>query len=351
MANNGQVQPGAPAEVDDTVLGVEDGEDCAGVTHEAGSKPAPVDIIWAIDNSGSMVFEAQAVQDNMNRFTDQIAAAGIDAHVAVISADGPPGFIPDPDVPIPGALDTLQGVCIPAPLGSGNCPEDTNMPGYMRVNFQVQSTDALMRLIEFYPEYKQVLRQKSIKYFAVVTDDESYLTAPEFTTMVEALDPGWLDSWKFFGVFCFDTACFGFPPPCDAAGNVYKELVDQTGGTAGSLCLGQMGFGPVFDALAETVIETTELACEWEIPPPPGDEVFRKERVNVQYTPGAGGAPEDIYWVETAADCGEKGGWYYDDHEAPTKVQACPSDCSRMKVDFTGKVDIRFGCLTIARPD
>jgi hypothetical protein len=70
----------------------------------------------------------------------------------------------------------------------------------------------------------------------------------------------------------------------------------------------------------------------------------------VRYTPG-GGAPEDIYWVENASLCGDKGGWYYDSNEAPTKLQACATTCDRVKVDMAGKIEVRFGCLTIVRPD
>ena len=133
-------------------------------------------------------------------------------------------------------------------------------------------------------------------------------------------------------------------------GVIYQELVDRTGGIAGSLCQGQSDFKSVFDALAQTIVQHIELACEWDIPPVPAGETFAKNKVNVRYTPG-GSAPEDIYWVDNPSLCGDKGGWYYDSNEAPTKLQACATTCERVKHDMAGKIEVRFGCLTIVRPD
>lgn len=336
-----------------------EGAECAGVTQEAHTGPAPVDIIFALDNSGSMTFEATEVQGHMNAFAMGIIAAGIDVHVVIISDIGPPGFIMDPNqppppfpFPFPVPTGVSNGVCIGTPLGSGSCPDDTNLPGYLHVPVEVQSHDALFQLIMQFPNYQSSLRTTSLKYFAVVTDDESSMLADQFTQMVSTLAPGWFNSWKFFGVFCHPNECtVGFPEaPCVNPGVVYQQLVDQTGGIAGSLCQGQSDFKSVFDALAQTVVQNIELACEWAIPPVPMGETFAKNKVNVRYTPG-GGAPEDIYWVETPAMCGDKGGWYYDDNTTPTKLQACAATCDRVKHDMAGKIEVRFGCLTIVRPD
>lgn len=334
-----------------------EGAECAGITQEAHTGPAPVDIIFALDNSGSMTFEAGEVQGHMNAFAMGIIDAGIDVHVVILSQIGPPGFINDPSMPpppfpfpFPVPTGVSNGVCIGTPLGSGNCPDDTNLPGYLHVPVTVESHDALQHLIMQFPNYQSSLRTTSLKYFAVVTDDESQVTAEQFTMDVSTLAPGWFDSWKFFGVFCHDTMCLGFPPPCENPGVIYQQLVDQTGGIAGNLCQGQSDFKSVFDALAQTVVQNVELACEWAIPAVPMGETFQRNKVNVRYTPG-GGAPEDIYYVSEPAMCGDKGGWFYDNPDAPTKVQACAATCDRVKHDMAGKIEVRFGCLTIVRPD
>ncbi len=319
--------------------GLADGGECDAVSQQAENGFAPIDIIWAIDNSGSMTFEAGEVQNNMNAFANHILNYGLDVHVAVLSEPGPPN-------PFGGT----NGVCIPPPLGSGQCPTDTNLPIFLRVDVSVQSTDSLFKLIQHYPDYKPVLRKKSLKYFAVVSDDESNMQSMQFIQQVGQLEPGWFDTWKFFAVVCDGTPCFGFPPPCETTGAVYMDLANVTGGTIGSLCQGQSNFGSVFQALASTIVQQTELACEWDIPPPPDGQMFERNKVNVRYTPGTGGPPRDIYWVETASECGPEGGWYYDDNDAPTSVQVCKVNCDQMKSDTNGKVDVLFGCFTIAVP-
>lgn len=322
---------------------VRDGGECAAVKETTENTLAPVDIIWAIDNSGSMTLEAQGVQDNMNLFANGILNSGIDVHVVVISVDGPPQAI------IPGLIG-VNGVCIPPPLGSGNpCPGggDSNPPIYMHVSDEVDSHNALEKIIQHYPTYKPILRQDAVKYFAVVTDDEANLDAATFTQQLNALDPGFITTWKFFGVFCVG----GCPVlgACANTGNTYNQLVQQTGGLAGDLCAGQNGFQPVFNQLSQSVVTGAELRCEWDIPPPPPGETFNQNQVNVQYTPG-GGAPEQFGFAGDATGCGVQDGWYYDDANAPTRVIACPETCTRIKGDLSGTVDVLFGCDTVQIP-
>src|SRR5690606_21962630 len=49
-----------------------DPEECAAVSEQAQNQFAPVDIIFAIDTSGSMTEEKNFVQQNMNMFSQQI---------------------------------------------------------------------------------------------------------------------------------------------------------------------------------------------------------------------------------------------------------------------------------------
>ena len=78
---------------------------CVGITQTAENKLLPADIIFALDNSGSMDAEAKFVQANMNIFSYGIPPH-IDPHVVVISAD----------------TSDDNGVCIDPPLGSGSGP-------------------------------------------------------------------------------------------------------------------------------------------------------------------------------------------------------------------------------------
>jgi hypothetical protein len=96
-------------------------------------------------------------------------------------------------------------------------------------------------------------------------------------------------------------------------------------------------------------IRATALPCEVVIPPAPAGETFDRDKVNVDYTPGAGGSAETIPYVKTAAGCGTGAGWYYDDDTSPTKVMYCPSTCKTIQGDTKAKVDVAFGCKTIIR--
>lgn len=320
--------------------GTNAGGGCAAVSQTAENKVLPVDIIWAIDTSDSMVNELQAVQDNMNIFASSILNQGIDVHVVVIAKPGKPDggtiFNPDP------------GLCIGAPLATGVCPGGSKPPAYQHVEDSVGSNNALNKIINNYSKYKGTLRQNAVKYFSVVSDDDATdgpnNSAAAFINSVSTLDPGWFDSWKFFGVFC--TGACGVFLACADTGKVYNDLVAQKGGIAGDLCGGNSnGFAAVFTALAQTVIQGKQLDCAWGIPAPPPGQTFDQTKVNVNYTP-SGGKPGPIYHVNTIADCGPMGGWYYDDNAKPTEVRVCPNTCSTIKTDQGGKIDILFGCDT-----
>jgi hypothetical protein len=305
---------------------------CAAVTQEAETKKQPADIIWALDNSGSMLTEAQAVQDNMNIFAQQIIASGIDVRVVILS---------NPQTIILG-IPIGNGVCVSAPLGSGQCPNDSLPPRYLHLPVNVGSWDALNLLTSKYPEYKSMLRPEASKTFVVVTDDNATAApnnnAAAFSAAVTALDPVMFKKWTLSGVYC-STPCLN----CAAVGTVYEDLRKQTGGVSGDMCL--TDFAPVFKALAEAVITGSKLACEWAIPPPPLGQTFDPKLVNVIYTPD-GQASRDLFNVPSPADCGTQGGWFYDDNAKPTKVLACPSTCTEIQADLKAKIAVAFGCKT-----
>jgi hypothetical protein len=322
------IGPGTPS---DAALPPADAA-CAAVTQEAETKKQPADIIWALDNSGSMLTEAQAVQDNMNIFAQQIIASGIDVRVVILS---------NPQTIILG-IPIGIGVCVGAPLGSGQCPNDSLPPKYLHLPVSVGSHDALNLLIDRYGEYKSMLRPDASKTFVVVTDDEATAapnnSAAAFTAAVTALDPVLFKKWTFSGVYC-SSNCLN----CSGVGTVYDQLKQQTGGVSGDMCT--TDFAPVFKALAEAVITGSKLSCDWAIPPPPAGQMFDPKFVNVIYTAN-GGAPRDLFNVPSAAECAAQGGWYYDDNAKPTKVLACPTTCTEIQADMKAKIAVAFGCKT-----
>ena len=290
-------------------------EQCDAVSQQATNQLRPVDIIWAIDTSPSMNGAINGVEQNVNAFADVILNQGIDVHVVLISES--------------------PQVCISPPLGSGNCPGASNAPSFQHVENWVGSHNALGRFVGEYPNYKATLRENSLKYFAVVTDDHPDFPGQQFIDMVSMLDPGWFDDWKMFGILCANK------------GGEYLNVINATGGVWSELCSGQPNYQQVFDALAQSVLESKALDCSWPIGEPPEGQVFASDLVNVEYTPGGSDDTQPIYHVDTAGDCGSQGGWYYDDNLSPQSIHVCPTTCDAIKADLEGKIDILFGCHTV----
>jgi hypothetical protein len=150
---------------------------CTGVSEQAENQMQPADIVVIVDNSGSMTFEAAAVQNNMNSFAQAIIGANIDPHVALISAGS----------------DGQNGVCVPAQLGSGACPNDSNPPIYKRIDQEVGSRNPLTLLLQLFPQYQDIFRAGASKHFFAVTDDNSEISAADFnaqiTPLLQGVDP------------------------------------------------------------------------------------------------------------------------------------------------------------------
>lgn len=335
------------------------GEICQSISAEAKQTYAPVDIVFAVDTSGSMVDEAAQVQANINSFSQQIIDSGIDAHVVMLAAD--PFLI-------------LPGICVPAPLGSGTCPADTKLPNYFHYSIPtppgpIESVDAARKLIELFPIYGSHLRTDVRKYIVVVTDDDSrnnpdssgdagiYDNNPMgFIDDYTAVDPMMSDAmgnptWKMSGLYAYSMCANSAQ-----VGLVWEEIISTTGGVSGDICNCSFAdpacaptFQAVFDQLAEQIIEGSEpIPCQWQIPEPPMGETLDPDYVNVEFLDVDAGVPETIYHVDDAAACDPViGGWYYDDNAAPKNVILCPVSCDEVSGAADGsQVNLLFGCAT-----
>lgn len=291
----------------------------------------PADIIFAIDTSSSMTEEIRFTQTYMNEFSQLIIDSGIDVRVIMIAGPRTGG------VGAPGGGGQGQSVCIDAPLGSGTCPTDTNMPKYVHIDQYVDSHNALDVILDTYPMYKQYLRANASKSFVVISDDNATMMAPAFSQAVTALDANMFKTWTFNGVYCF-TRCGNLAA---AVGSVFQELVTQTKGVGGDLC--EQDFQPVFKRLAEQIVQNagSKIACEWNFPRAPEGKSFSTELVQVQRSGGSSMAK--LTRVKSSNEC-MPGGWYYDDVVNPKKIIACPQTCTDLQNDRGGKIDITFGC-------
>lgn len=335
------------------------GEICRSISAEAKQTYSPVDIVFAVDTSGSMVDEAAQVQANINNFSQQIIDSGIDAHVVMLAAN--PFLI-------------LPGICVPAPLGSGMCPADTKLPNYFHHAMPtppgpIESVDGARKLIELFPIYEPHLRMDVRKYIVIVTDDDSrnnpdssgdagiYDNNPAgFIADYTAVDPMMSDAmgnrtWKMSGLYAYSMCANSAQ-----VGVVWEEIISTTGGVSGDICNCGIGnpacaptFQTVFDQLAEQIIDGSEpIPCQWQIPEPPTGETLDPDLVNVEFIDIDVGMPEAIYHVDDAASCDPViGGWYYDDNDAPKNIILCPVSCDEVSAAAEGsEINLLFGCET-----
>lgn len=309
--------------------------ECDEIVDTATIGPRSQDIIFAVDTSASMVAESGFVQEQMNSFSIQIDAANVDARIILLA-----------EYPNFGG-----GVCIDPPLGSGGCPtSDSNPPEFLHVpDSDIGSSNSLSRLIELFPQYAPFVRPTSLAHVVVVSDDNSAMSAADFTSGFSALAPH-LSQFVFHGIISSEdpdncpNSCCGFMLAAEQ-GTVYQELIAQTGGVEGNLC--EQEFSPVFAAVAQQVISGATLSCAYEIPPPPEGETFDRDQVNVAFDDGAGGSLE-IGRVDDVSECASvSDGWYYDDPTSPSLILVCPQTCDEIQGFTAGSVAIKFGCETI----
>jgi hypothetical protein len=311
----------------DVVFGCEVVNGCAAASAGTDIMRTGADIVFGIDSSGSMDEEIEFVRQNMNAFSQQIVASGVDVRVILIA---------DP-----------EAVCIDAPLGSGQCPDDTLLPSYVHVPQEVGSNDILNVFVDSYPQWSQYLRPNTRKMFVAITDDDAtdgpLDSAASFSAAVQQLDPTLFANWAYSGIFCF-TEC----EEAAAIGAVHQALVTMTGGVGGDLCL--QDFAPVFGELAEAIVTGSPISCEWTIPPPPAGEMLDLNSLNVRTT-NSSGVGSLLGKVPSAAECPNfQNGWHYDDPVSPSTIIACPQTCAELQGSGVAKVDVLFGCASQAAP-
>lgn len=303
--------------------------DCAGNTYDA--QAGPVDIIFAIDTSGSMDYEIKQVKDNINAFAGKIGQSGLDYHVIMIASRG---------------TGTNQ-VCVPVPLGGADCAD--NLPTFHHVPQTVSSTNSLTRILSTYDQWKGDLRQEAFKVFVEITDDNQSgsLSETKFDDDLLALQPAGIFGTAQARNYTFHSIVGWMegtqpldPQKCTEAVNIgatYQKLSLLTGGIIDSVC--KKDYSGVLDNLATGIV--TKLACELPLPKAEGGQAVDPNKVVVRFTP-PGGAP--VVWTQLtdASKCsGAANEWHFDDPQNPTKIVLCKSACDGLG---EGKVEILAGC-------
>lgn len=347
---------------------VED-EACAGVELEASvGEIRPVDIIIAIDSSGSMDGEIEAVQNNINvNFANIMIQSAVDYRV-ILLADYPPA--------------DKNEVCITSPLSGHDCTDPlpdapANTDRFFHYDTLVDSHDAFEVLLATWDNpdphglapggWSDWLRPDSIKNFLLISDDdpnENYeffddavldLSPEHFGTALDRnytwhsiigmeARPGanaqqpWLPEDGVQGGEC--------DPGSQSSAVQYQELSILTGGLRFPLCDND-SFDVVFQELAQGVVDQVLLPCAVGTPePPPGRELDLRGVV-VQYEPSATGQAVTLQRVADPALCAADA-FYVDNDE---RIVLCGDACEIIRDDPAGKLTVWVACVGDLPPD
>jgi hypothetical protein len=300
----------------------------------AVTEKAKVDIIFVIDDSGSMTAEMNQIRTNVNTFASKIGGIGLDYTVTFIvkKATSP--------------TQTGNVICVPPPLAGANCADKA--PTFHHVNQDVQSTDSLQLILSTYDNsWKNYVRLEATKVFIEVTDDDSDMTSAAFDNALLAKAPAGMFGTKAKRNYIFHSIVskpFAAAVPstaiCNGAAGQsvhYQNLSVLTGGIIDEVC--KTDYSAVLNNIAKGI--TDKLGCEVGYP---SSAEADPTKVAVTFTP-KGGAAQTLTQVTDVSKCGSvANAWYYDDPAKPTKIVLCPSMCGTANASTDGKLEALVGC-------
>jgi hypothetical protein len=334
-----------------------------------------VDIVFVIDNSGSMAEEIAAVRENINvNFAQLIVESGVDFRVVVVSQYGNEGNSVCVDPPLAGA-----------PCGSGL--EASTSDVFFQYNLAIDSFDPLCKLLWAFDHpdaegrapygYRQWLRADAQKVFVLITDDsasclydtgdgamvelgldgdEPFDVALRFHETLLARSPEQFGSapdtryafYSIIGMAPNDPPTEPWfphqelnPMACDTApspGLAYQALSVITDALRYPVCEGR-GFDAVFRVLARSVVEAAKADCSFELPNAPPGQTIARSTINVEYRPGDGGDAHRFTQVPDAAQC-SKSAFVLGE----SRIDLCPDACEAIQADREAEVRVLYGC-------
>ncbi len=365
------------------------GGSCVDIEVVAEQTVLPADIIFMIDNSGSMGQEIASVEQNINvNFAQIIANSGIDYQVIMVTNHG----------------SASTHVCIGPPLSnSANC---NGAPGDVAGQFHhydvdVQSWDSLCIALDtlygpnnggapdqhsLHPEgWSKWLRQQAIKVFVEITDDDINCTwngtnlndngSPQSPTGPAAMAAINFDSlllqqapaqfgttaarnYQFYSIVGIQEKANPLDPyqpgepvagstlsdDCSTAsgpGWGYQWLSKGTGGLRFPVCQFS-SYDAVFQAIAAGVVSGASVPCEFDISG--NQEPIDPNSLIVEYTPGGMGPLETFAQVMGSAACGVNDQGFYLEGDL---VKLCPSTCDKVTADQDAGLKVVAQCTVV----
>jgi hypothetical protein len=173
-------------------------------TTTTGTNPK-IDVLWVVDNSGSMAQEADHVQANLDAFVNHLALS-TNVKLVLVSRT---------------RQQSRYGVTL---------SNEAKAAGMVQIERNVTSTSALSDILAEQNVLRTHFRSDAAKAFVIVTDDNSALSATNF---MDRLDSSFLTDLRVYGFTAFDRT----RSPCLAKeGVIYQELASLTGGAVYNIC-------------------------------------------------------------------------------------------------------------------
>ena len=208
-------------------------ENCDEFTY--GEPIAPVDIVWIVDQSGSMGEEIEMVRDNMNNFAQRISGATVDYRVILLARR-----FSDPDG---------HEICIPPPLAGRNCADSQR---FKQINQHIDSHDALSQYRAAAHRIEGFMRPNSVRHIIVVTDDE----CQGFLAPCGLSFDSYLRGRSGYEGYTFHSIVGQTSSRCDDnAGGSYSLLSNRTGGVNFDIC--NSNWSPLYSQLERSVTKPT----------------------------------------------------------------------------------------------
>lgn len=298
-------------------------QSCGSVRAAAELQRGPVDIVLALDTSGSMASQICNVSTNLTALAKGV---GDSAHVVSVY-----------DM---GVLGLATGILCGAADPLAATPLAMDPQRYLHRAVNVDSWNALTELVDQFDTYKDFLHADATTNFIVVTDDQSDplrggMLAADFKMQMEQK----LGHEFIFHAIVADgeDGCFG-----SSVGTEYLTLADQTHGEKLPICA--TDWTVLFKQLEAAVASSAPIPCDFEIPASPAGGTLDTAAVQVVFKPES--QQEQQFPRASSVDkCKDQAAWYYNDPAEPTRVQLCPTACEAVKQG--GDINIAFGCAPL----
>ncbi len=238
-------------------------------------EPGPVDILWVVDNSGSMDDEILRVKNEFDVFIGEFVEMDLDFHIGAVTTDmddpaqsgalqGSPIYFDesyaDPEAAFSATIDSIY-----SSVGSGS------ERGLEAVQAALQDPLLTGANAGFYRDTTEDGTPVAIHTIVVTDeDDDSSVSSSSFATWYNSLKPD--PDTANFSAICGDPASGWIGGGCmewdsssgrmleAQAGTKYVEAVDATGGYWASICTAEFS-----EALQYLSLETMGMSAVYEL--------------------------------------------------------------------------------------